>query len=72
MRGQFCSDMALLDLDKIIIKRTVTGIRCSSCGGNLLAKKKSLICYIIKIVSFGSLRPQKYECETCKKNHLLL
>jgi len=33
--------MALLDLDKIIIKRTIVGIRCTSCGGSLeVAKKK--------------------------------
>jgi len=32
--------MALLDLDKIIIKRTVIGIRCTACGGNLVGYKK--------------------------------
>jgi len=64
--------MALMDLDKIIIKRTVIGIRCSSCGGNLVAKKKTILCHLIRIVSFGSLKPQRYECANCKKKHLLL
>jgi len=63
--------MALLDLDKITIKRTVIGIRCTSCGGNLVAKKRSIMCRIINIVSFGLLKPQRYECENCKKKHVL-
>jgi uncharacterized protein with PIN domain len=64
--------MALLDLDKIIIKRTIMGIRCISCGGNLVAIKRSVVCQFIKIVSFGALKPQKYECENCKKKHILI
>jgi len=65
--------MALLDLDKIIIKRTILGIRCTSCGGNLvISKKKSITGRFIKLVSFGTIKPKYYECENCKKRHLLL
>jgi ssDNA-binding Zn-finger/Zn-ribbon topoisomerase 1 len=65
--------MALLDLDKIIIKRTIIGIRCTSCGGNLVvAKKRSIVGRFIKLVSFGTIKPKNYECENCKKRHLLL
>jgi uncharacterized protein with PIN domain len=65
--------MALLDLDKIIIKRTIVGIRCTSCGGNLeIAKKKSNISRFIKMISFGAIRPKKYECENCKRKYLLI
>src|SRR5690348_8317681 len=62
----FVPGMALLDLDKIIVKRTVVGIRCASCGGNLAVKKRSALCYILKIISFGAVKLQKYECENCK------
>jgi ssDNA-binding Zn-finger/Zn-ribbon topoisomerase 1 len=65
--------MALLDLDKIIIKRTVIGIRCTSCGGNLvIVKKRSILGRFITLVSFGSIKPKKYECENCKKKYLLI
>ena len=65
--------MALLDLEKIIIKRTILGIRCTVCGGNLvIAKKKSITGRFIKLVSFGAIKPKNYECENCKKRHLLL
>nr|WP_295925992.1 hypothetical protein [uncultured Dyadobacter sp.] len=60
--------MGLLDLDKIIIKRTVLGIRCTACGGNLvISKKKSLAGQLAKMISLGTIKPATYECETCKK-----
>ena len=69
----FVPVMALLDLEKIIIKRTILGIRCTVCGGNLvLAKKKSSAGRFIKLISFGTINPKNYECENCKKRHLLL
>ncbi|MEO7766969.1 MAG: hypothetical protein ABIS01_06065 [Ferruginibacter sp.] len=69
----FASGMALLDLDKIIIKRTILGIRCTSCGGNLvIARKKSIVCRFINLVSFGTIKSKNYECENCKKKHLLI
>jgi len=65
--------MGLLDLDKIIIKRTIIGIRCPSCGGNLAtAKKKSIIGRLAKLISFGKITPKNYECENCKKRIVLL
>lgn len=65
--------MSLLDLDKIIIKRTVQGIRCHACGGNLIRTNK--ICVLgrlVKIASLGKLQPACYECETCKRRYTLL
>ena len=65
--------MGLLDLDKIIIKRKILGIRCSACGGNLVVgKKKSLIGQLVKVISFGTSKPKNYECENCKKRFVLL
>jgi hypothetical protein len=69
----FASDMALLDLDKIIIKRTILGIRCTACGGNLvMAKKRTLLGRLIKWIALGTVTPKNYECENCQKRHLLL
>jgi ssDNA-binding Zn-finger/Zn-ribbon topoisomerase 1 len=65
--------MALLDLDKITIKRTIIGIRCTSCGGNLvIAKKPSAQAMVITLISFGTIKPKKHECENCKKKYMLL
>jgi uncharacterized protein with PIN domain len=65
--------MGLLDLDKIIIKRTILGIRCSSCGGNLvLTSRKSITGRLIKLVSLGTVSPKNYECEHCQKRYMLL
>ncbi|SDD44278.1 hypothetical protein SAMN04487996_10148 [Dyadobacter soli] len=64
--------MGLLDLDKIIIKRTVLGIRCPVCGGNLVvSSKKCFIGRLARIISLGKLKPECYECETCKKRYTL-
>ncbi|GAB4024556.1 hypothetical protein [Spirosoma gilvum] len=63
--------MGLLDLDKIIIKRTVLGIRCTACGGNLvIAEKKSAAGWFMKVISFGVIQPETYKCETCSKRFL--
>lgn len=64
--------MGLLDLDKIIIKRTFFGIRCTVCGGNLVVSQKmGFAGRLAKIVSLGKLKPECYECETCKKRYML-
>ncbi|GAB3900129.1 hypothetical protein GCM10028803_22450 [Larkinella knui] len=65
--------MGLLDLDKIIIKRTILGIRCHSCGGNLvLVAKRSLAGRFIKLVTLGAVNPKNYVCEQCRKRYMLL
>ena len=65
--------MALIDLDKIIIKRTILGIRCTVCGGNLVvSNRKSFAARFATVISFGVAKPENYECETCKKRFLLL
>ena len=59
--------MALIDLDKIIIKRTIQGIRCTACGGNLVvSKRKSIVGRLASMISFGAVKPESYACETCK------
>jgi hypothetical protein len=65
--------MALIDLDKIIVKRTILGIRCTVCGGNLIvSEKKSVISKLARSISLGTVRPEDYACETCKKRYILL
>jgi uncharacterized protein with PIN domain len=72
LRGIFGLVMGLLDLDKIIIKRTFLGIRCTVCGGNLVVSPKmSFAGRVAKIVSLGKLKPESYECEICKKRYTL-
>ena len=64
--------MGLLDLDKIIIKRTVLGIRCTVCGGNLVVSPKmSVLGRLAMMVSLGARKPECYQCETCKKRYTL-
>ncbi|BAV05089.1 hypothetical protein FLA_1096 [Filimonas lacunae] len=64
--------MALLDLDKIIVHRTITGIRCNSCEGNLVRVKMSFTARMVKLLFLGRLKPANYECEHCKKRYVLL
>jgi DNA-directed RNA polymerase subunit RPC12/RpoP len=67
-KATFGDVMGLLDLDKIIIKRTILGIRCTACGGNLvISGKQSVVGQLTKVISLGTIRPTTYECETCKK-----
>jgi DNA-directed RNA polymerase subunit RPC12/RpoP len=67
-KATFGDVMGLLDLDKIIIKRTILGIRCTACGGNLvISGKQSVVGQLTKVISLGTIRPMTYECETCKK-----
>jgi hypothetical protein len=64
--------MGLLDLDKIVVHRTIIGIRCTKCAGNLLTKKVTLTARLVKLISFGKIKPTNYECESCKKKYVLL
>ena len=65
--------MALIDLDKIIVKRTILGIRCAVCGGSLVTSpKKSVTSRLARILSLGTIKAEDYECETCKKRYMLL
>ncbi|OQP44227.1 hypothetical protein A4H97_33270 [Niastella yeongjuensis] len=64
--------MGLLDLDKIVVHRTIIGIRCISCEGSLLAIKTTFSARLTKLISFGKIKPTNYECETCKKKYVLL
>ena len=65
--------MALIDLDKIIVKRTILGIRCTVCGGNLvISTKKSFASQLARMLSLGTVKAEDYQCETCKKRYMLL
>jgi uncharacterized protein with PIN domain len=64
--------MGLLDLDKIVVHRTIIGIRCTKCEGNLVAKKVSFTARLANLISFGRIKPKNYECESCKKKYVLL
>jgi uncharacterized protein with PIN domain len=65
--------MALIDLDKIIVKRTILGIRCMACGGSLsISPKKSVTSRLARILSLGTIKAEDYQCEICKKRYLLL
>jgi len=65
--------MALLDLDKIIINRTIAGINCNNCGGTLkLIEKKSNTVKIINMLTLGKVKSKNYECELCKKQFILI
>ncbi len=65
--------MAILDLDKTILRKTIIGITCSACGGNLKRmEKKTLTEKAISAVTFGKINIQQYECDNCKKHFLLV
>jgi len=65
--------MGLLDVDKIIIKRTIVGIRCPACEGNLTdTQKKSFIGLAVQLISLGKIKPKNYQCESCKRKTVLL
>ncbi|MEO8149971.1 MAG: hypothetical protein ABI723_20195 [Bacteroidia bacterium] len=65
--------MSLLNIDKIIINRTIVGINCTSCGGALKAiDKKSFTGKFIKAISFGTIKPKNYQCEYCGKRFMLI
>jgi hypothetical protein len=67
------NEMALLDLDKIIIKRTIMGIICTKCGGNLKPMEtKTITGKIIKALSFGQMKTKGYVCESCEKKFTVM
>lgn len=65
--------MAILYLENLVIKRTVIGINCSACGGNLkLVEKKSFTQKIIKAITLGTFKAKLYQCENCKKIYTVI
>ena len=66
--------MAILELDKIIIKKPDTGIHCMNCGGDLLQTHHPLHLpeKIIAWVTLGNLKIIHYQCENCKKKYIVL
>jgi hypothetical protein len=65
--------MAILELDKIIFKKTVIGILCIKCGGGLKQTGKvKLSAKIISLITFGKVKIRHYQCENCKKKYMIL
>jgi|GEM_PF-4007287 ssDNA-binding Zn-finger/Zn-ribbon topoisomerase 1 len=65
--------MAIIDTDKIIINKTIIGITCNVCGGNLKSReKKKLAQKVINVVTLGKVNMLQYECENCKRHFLLM
>jgi len=65
--------MAILELDKIIIKKPDTGIHCMHCGGDL--KQYGKIKFSEKIIArltFGKVIIRHYQCDNCKKKYIIL
>ena len=65
--------MAIIDLDKIIIRQKVLGITCSCCKEELiLIKDKGFFISILKILSFGKLQLKIYKCCHCQKKYYVI
>jgi hypothetical protein len=65
--------MAILELDKIIIKKPDTGIQCSHCGGDLKQYGKiKLLDKIIACITLGKVKIRHYQCDNCKKKYIVL
>lgn len=65
--------MAILNLEKIVFTKTIIGITCKRCGGNLKAKeKKSFTEKIITVLTLGTIKTKLYQCERCKKFHTVI
>jgi uncharacterized protein with PIN domain len=65
--------MAILDLGKMTFFKTVLGIVCAKCGGNL--KQTGAVKLTDKIVSaatFGKTKCRHYECENCGGKYTIL
>ena len=63
--------MALINLDKITLKKTVIGINCPACGGDLKAyhspqsRMHNLLRSMMLRPRQGSVR--KYRCAACRQ-----
>ena len=65
--------MAILELDKIIIKKPETGIHCANCGGDLRKIGRiKIIQQIVVFIGFRKLAGHKYECDNCKKKYTVI
>jgi hypothetical protein len=65
--------MAILELDKIIVKKSDTGIHCVKCGGDLKQNGKiNLPEKIISSITLGKVRIRHYQCDNCKKKYIVL
>ena len=65
--------MAILELDKIIIKKPDTGIHCINCGGDLKQNNQiKLLRKIIAFISLAKLRIGHYQCDNCKRKYMIL
>jgi uncharacterized protein with PIN domain len=65
--------MAILELDKIIISKPDTGIKCIQCGGDLKETTKVKLSVKIRAWFYTfRLKNHHYECENCKKKYSII
>lgn len=63
--------MALLNLNMIVFNRTIIGITCAKCGGNLI-EKQAAIGKTLWVFSFRRVKYSRFRCEKCNRNHHVL
>ena len=65
--------MNIIDINKIIINKTVLGVECPCCSGDLTAfKNKSIIPKLIRTLSLGMVKVYSYKCRNCSKLFILV
>ena len=65
--------MAILDLGKIIFNKTIIGITCAHCGGDLKQLPKiPILVKLLNMMLFNNLKPKQYQCTTCQKKYTLI
>jgi uncharacterized protein with PIN domain len=65
--------MAILDLDKMLIRKQYSGILCSNCGGDLKKTiKPNMVGKLISWLTGGYIKAGHYQCENCKKRYTII
>ena len=64
--------MNIIDINKIIINKTVLGVECPYCSGELVTfTNKSIISKLIRTFSLGMVKVYSYKCRNCSKLFIL-
>jgi uncharacterized protein with PIN domain len=63
-----CVQMAILNLDKIILRRTISGVACPVCGGLLevLLKEPG---WLRKMIRKKENKKVRYRCKDCRRRY---
>ena len=65
--------MAMFHLDKIIFNKTIIGITCAHCGGDLKPMPKiHILGRWLKVLTINKIKPKRYQCTTCQKKCTVL